>query len=99
MIVFENDDYGYLNWIEDNPGGYVVNLTSGLIKLHTASCGMIKTNKRKNYTSNGQIKHCFSNRREVEEANRIEYHENMTLCKGCKPFRNVSTIPTKHTNS
>ncbi len=41
-IFFEEDDVGYLNWIRENPDGFVVNMRDWLdptyLVLHRATC-------------------------------------------------------------
>jgi len=42
VLVFEDDDAGYLDWISSHPGGFVVNAnrppTAGYVVLHRATC-------------------------------------------------------------
>ena len=42
VILFEDDDAGYLRWISEHPAGYVVNMRRWLdpdyLVLHRASC-------------------------------------------------------------
>ena len=46
-IFFENDDAGYLNWIRENPDGFVTNMRDWLdptyLVLHRASCATINS--------------------------------------------------------
>ena len=45
MQHFENDDAGYLRWLTENPGGFVVNVERSLrpeyLILHRATCSTI----------------------------------------------------------
>ena len=49
MIEFKNDDEAYLDWIQKNPQGFVLNLRQGCdpdyVVLHSATCGMISNSK------------------------------------------------------
>ena len=42
IVIFKDDDLGYLYWLDSNPGGYVVNChrnpTQDYLKLHRANC-------------------------------------------------------------
>ncbi|HUV80802.1 MAG TPA: hypothetical protein VMW40_08305 [Candidatus Bathyarchaeia archaeon] len=50
MKKFIDDDRGYLDWIDRNPRGFVVNTyrnpSSKYLILHRATCGTISTSKR-----------------------------------------------------
>jgi hypothetical protein len=62
MIIFINEDEAYLRWIDQHPGGYVVNATrrptAAYLKLHRATCVHISTDRRSNWTSPDYIKVC-----------------------------------------
>lgn len=62
LELFENDDEGYLNWLENNPDGFVVNCHnppgSDYLRLHHASCSHIRTQERTNWTTNDYMKVC-----------------------------------------
>lgn len=60
MIIFIEEDEAYLRWIDENPGGLVVNAlrrpTPAYLKLHRATCPHISTDKRSNWTGPDYIK-------------------------------------------
>jgi hypothetical protein len=60
--IFENDDAGYLEWIDRHSSGYVVNgprpLGSGYLMLHEATCVHISV-PASNYTDGSWTGHEF----------------------------------------
>jgi serine/threonine-protein kinase len=64
-IEFIGNDEAYLRWLDENPGGYVVNthrsVNPNYMVLHRATCGMIKSTQgipTGGYTERGYIKIC-----------------------------------------
>ncbi len=86
---FIDNDYRYLNWIENNPTGLVVNCNrypnSNYLKLHRATCGTITTVRRKNWTIGDYKKICSMEKRELEKWAEIEVNGKLTSCKLCNP--------------
>lgn len=69
MIEFKNDDVAYLDWINANENGWVINLrmgtSHGYAVLHRAKCELISDRERYNlgaYTERGYRKVCASTR-------------------------------------
>ena len=70
MQRFQDDDHGYLAWLQAHPTGYVVNAerraTANYLLLHKVSCGTINGRP-----ANGQhwtkdyVKLCSTNRAEL----------------------------------
>lgn len=89
MKKFIDDDRGYLDWIDRNPQGFVVNTyknpSSKYLILHRATCGTISTSKRTNWTRKYYIKICSLRRTELEEWANREVGENPKPCKVCNP--------------
>ncbi len=89
---FKNDDYGYRNWLRDNPGGYVYNDFNVpnifMRKLHESSCRMLHIPiSADNRTAVRKV--CSAN---VEElVNWLEQYkgpegEGYSACEMCQPF-------------
>jgi hypothetical protein len=69
MLTFDNNETGYLQWVADNPNGFVINAPkrSGDFPdyLHRASCGSIRSKRRTNYTTTTFKKICSVDRQEL----------------------------------
>lgn len=89
MKKFIDDDIGYLDWIDRNHQGFVVNTyrnpSSKCLILHRAACGTISTSKRTNWTTRDYIKICSLRRTELEEWGKREVGENPKPCQICDP--------------
>lgn len=87
MIEFDNNEQGYLRWINAHPNGYVVNMPkdgrSWPNMLHRASCPHIST-AHKNYTTTSYKKLCSESRAELEVSVR-DATNGFQECKHCKP--------------
>ena len=89
VLTFENDDDGYLRWVDANPDGFVINASksptpSSYCKLHAASCNSITTPKRTNYTTNQYIKVCSLDKQSLIDWG-TRYSRNFSLCQSCQP--------------
>jgi hypothetical protein len=63
VVIFRGDDAGYLSWISEHPGGYVINAERNprpsYLKLHRATCTwMSGRGKPGAYTERSYIKIC-----------------------------------------
>jgi hypothetical protein len=63
VVTFQDDDSGYLDWLDVHANGYVLNCQRSLapsgLKLHHASCGKIRgTNPRRGLWTGPYIKVC-----------------------------------------
>jgi len=89
MEKFIDDDEGYLEWLERNPDGFVVNShrepISRYLILHKATCGTISSPNRKNWTTGDYIKFCSSDRSELEEWALDAFNTDLWACRKCKP--------------
>jgi hypothetical protein len=71
LVVFANDERGYLAWLDAHPHGYVLNCDrkpkASYLKLHLASCGRINgTPPRGSTWTNPYIKVCAADRAAIE---------------------------------
>ena len=88
---FENDNEGYLKWLENNPTGLVVNCykspTPSYLKLHKSTCYTINSPAigSGNWTNNNYIKVCSLNRDSLSEWARVEVGGQLSSCGACKP--------------
>jgi hypothetical protein len=73
MRISEDNDAGYLAWVEGHQHGFVVNSyrkpDPRYLTLHRASCGTIggKPTVRKNWTTGVYMKVCAETRAELEQ--------------------------------
>ncbi|HUY24728.1 MAG TPA: hypothetical protein VMV09_05425 [Candidatus Saccharimonadales bacterium] len=77
MTTFIDDDRGYLTWIAQHPGGFVLNTgrkpTPEYLILHLATCSTISgTPARGQYWTKDLIKHCSEHRAELRCFARVE---------------------------
>jgi hypothetical protein len=87
VLEFDNDEEGYLQWVNANPLGFVINASKqpgdyGM--LHKATCPFISTRQRTNYTTTTYMKICSVHRQELifwGDKNSDKFQ----LCKHCKP--------------
>jgi hypothetical protein len=87
MLIFDNDELGYLRWVHDNPNGYVINVIKvGHVPymLHKATCKDISTDQRTNYTTTTYMKICSLDRQASINYGR-KNSINFNLCKRCRP--------------
>jgi hypothetical protein len=72
MRIFEDDDAGYLAWIDGHQHGFVVNTfrkpDPSYLMLHRASCGTIrgKPARGERWTAGGFIKACAETRADLD---------------------------------
>lgn len=91
MPKFENDDIGYLQWLNKNPNGFVVNSykkpSASYLMLHRATCPSItgKPANGKWWTKN-YSKICSNNIKELENWAREKFKSkgNFKPCQICK---------------
>ena len=68
---FENDEAGYLKWVQSNSTGYVVNVDEPQYfpqypMVHVATHKAISSTARSNYTSSGYLKFCSTDLEALE---------------------------------
>jgi hypothetical protein len=88
MVLFINEDEGYLEWIRSNPDGYVLNSycppRQGGLKLHCATCGTITTSERNHWTDHGYCKTCSKDKDELHWWAQI-IGGDLSPCRICNP--------------
>jgi hypothetical protein len=91
MRIFEDDDAGYLGWIDRHPHGFVVNSylkpDPRYLMLHRASCGTIrgKPARGERWTTGELIKACAETRVELEQWARQSAGGGLHPCGVCRP--------------
>lgn len=89
MIEFVDNESGYLSWIKDNPGGFVLNLrraeSRDYVILHRATCRSISTRKRAPgaYTERAYRKVCAATVAELAQAARREGRMDGSFSRRC----------------
>jgi hypothetical protein len=87
---FISDDDAYLQWLEANPSGFVVNSykipKAGYLKLHRATCSHLRTEERSNWTNGNYIKTCSDNPLALETWARTIADGVLDPCPACKPY-------------
>ena len=87
---FQNDDLGYLAWVQSNPSGFVVNIdepntTPSYPMVHAASHRAISSGSRENYTSGRYFKVCSTSLTDLEKWTMEHYRRPLVRCKTCSP--------------
>jgi hypothetical protein len=91
MRIFEDDDAGYLAWIDGHHHGFVVNTTRKpdprYLYLHRASCGTIrgKPARGERWTTGDFIKVCLETRVELDQWARQSAGGELHPCGLCRP--------------
>jgi hypothetical protein len=89
--IFEDDDAGYLAWIEGHQHGFVVNTyrkpDRRYLILHRASCGTIRgiPARGKRWTTGDFIKACAETRVELDQWARQIAGGELHPCGLCRP--------------
>jgi hypothetical protein len=88
--IFINDNEGYLDWIEKNQSGYVVNCdkkpTPEYLILHKSTCNTIRSATRGpgNWTNTQYIKVCSLDKQKLAEWAKSEVNGELQSCQRCK---------------
>jgi len=91
MRIFEDEDAGYLAWIDGHQHGLVVNTTrkpdSRYLYLHRASCGTIRGTpaRGKRWTTGVLIKACSETRADLEQWASQQGGGKLHPCGLCRP--------------
>jgi hypothetical protein len=88
MITFNDDDNGYLAWIQENKSGYVINCSTTFmvnLSLHRAKCQTLSSRNRTTCTTNGHPKTCSNDREELVNWAKQSFGHRPLPCEICKP--------------
>jgi hypothetical protein len=90
MCEFDGDDKGYLQWLADHPGGYVLNVrrkrpSDDYAILHRVACAAISSRKQSHgaFTERGYRKICAQTVGELRIALRAEGRFDGSFTKQC----------------
>ena len=89
MKIFRDNDRAYLDWIQENENGFVVNTfrnpSRRCLVLHRATCWTIRTPARTNWTTTQYIKICSPSEEELQRWARENLGGDLKPCEICKP--------------
>jgi len=89
MVVFLDNDEGYLLWLAENPNGYVINSDrqprARYLVLHRATCPKINGVARPNDALTSYRKTCFLTRRCALASVQREWAGSPRKCGHCRP--------------
>jgi hypothetical protein len=92
MQVFDQDDDGYVDWLESNPHGFVLNSyrrpKASYLILHQVECKSVSriAEPPVRWTTSDFIKVCAANVAEIEAWCRKEAGSSPLACGKCKPL-------------
>ena len=86
--LFDNDETGYLSWVEANPRGFVANVDRSLSvqqypMVHAASHRAISSPKIGNFTTGDYVKFCSTDLAALERYSQSTYGRPLTHCAVC----------------
>ncbi len=89
MIFIPGNDESFIEWVADNPEGFVIDtdklgISPGHPMLHHVTCAIIKGQRALEAASVDYLKVCSVTKRELEEWARREETRNLKLCFLCK---------------
>jgi hypothetical protein len=85
---FKNDEAGYLQWVQQNADGYVVNVDEPLCApqypmVHLATHKLISSPARSNYTTGRYFKVCSTDLAALDLWAKKECQRPLTRCAVC----------------
>lgn len=94
MLIILNDDAVYVSWISRHRQGFVVDCqrkpTKNHLKLHRATCSLIKPHKRARLTTGAHAKACSSDAAELAAWALEQTGGGLVACSECQPDREES---------
>lgn len=86
--LFDNDEAGYLKWIQANPHGFVANVDrAGAVPqypmVHAATHGSISSPKIGNFTTGAYVKLCCTDLAALEQYSQTKFGRTLTRCSQC----------------
>ncbi len=86
FTIFQDDDDGFLDWVEAHPDGYIINADRNpkpsFLVLHNSPCRHIDGTQGVERTKNF-VKVCSDDRNELEEWAVNTVGGEVTLCRTC----------------
>lgn len=86
--LFDNDETGYLEWVQANPNGFVANVDRAGSEqpypmVHAATHGSISSAKIGNFTTGDYIKFCSTDLAALEQYSQTRFGRSLTRCSIC----------------
>ena len=86
--VFDNDEAGYLKWVQSHPNGFVANVdragrVSQYPMVHAATHGSMSSAKIGNFTTGDYVKFCSDELDALEEYSEKRFGRSLTRCAIC----------------
>ena len=86
--IFDNDETGYLRWVQANPAGFVANVDrAGRIAsypmVHTATHGSVSSAKIGNFTTGDYLKFCSTDLDALDAYSQSQFGRPLTRCAQC----------------
>ena len=86
--LFDNDETGYLKWVQANPRGFVANVDrAGTVPqypmVHVATHGSMSSAKIGNFTTGDYVKFCSTDLDALEQYSQPKFGRALTRCSQC----------------
>lgn len=86
--LFDNDETGYLQWVQANPHGFVANVDRArrvpqYPMVHAATHGSMSSSRIGNFTTGDYIKFCSTDLDALEQYSQSEFGRALTRCSQC----------------
>lgn len=88
VLWFDNDEAGYLHWIESNPRGFVANVDRARAfprypMAHVAMHRLMSSPKIGNFTTGEYVKFCSLSLGELQNFAETHYRRALSRCSVC----------------
>lgn len=85
---FDADETGYLQWVQENPHGFVANIDraqrgKNYPMVHVAAHGLLTSPKIGNFTTGDYIKFCSTDLEALERYSQFNFGRSLTRCSQC----------------
>ena len=86
--LFDNDEIGYLKWVQANQHGFVANVDrAGTVPqypmVHAATHGSMSSSKIGNFTTGDYVKFCCTDLDALEQYSQTKFGRPLTRCSQC----------------
>lgn len=97
VTLFDNDELGYLAWLEAHPEGFVANVdrarsVPNYPMAHTATHGVVSSPNSGNFTTGAYVKLCSSSLEALEAYSQLTFGRPLTRCEQCLGSRSISAF-------
>lgn len=86
--LFDNDEAGYLKWVQANPRGFVANVDRArrfpqYPMVHAATHRSISSPRIGNFTTGDYVKFCCTDLDAIEQYSKTKFGRSLTRCSLC----------------